>query len=184
MFLPAHPDEHFANCSLTDPKPSRDFAMGMPLSFEPVHRLPPGISPSCASRRIAAWLAKRSQSTLLISTLIATQCSGRITEDASHIVLIGPALFDEIYHRLCLGHSVGHCVMSHGDARHNHHSMALLRPDLATVVDRAHFRRIAGVGKQVLNFGGHRVPPNTAVLKKRTVLGSRSKMSLQATKPN
>jgi hypothetical protein len=53
LFFPAHPDEHFANCRLTDPKPSRDFAMGMPLSLEPVHRLSPGISPSCASRRIA-----------------------------------------------------------------------------------------------------------------------------------
>jgi hypothetical protein len=129
-------------------------------------------------------LAKRSQSTLFISTLIATQCSGRITEDASHIVLIGPALLDEIYHRMSLGHSVGHGVMSHGDARHNHHSMALLRSDLASVVDRAHFRRIAGFGKQVLNVGGQTVPPNTAVLKKRTVLGSRSKMELRATKPN
>jgi hypothetical protein len=92
VFFPARPDEHFANCRLTDPKPLRDLAIGMPLGFEPVHHLPPGISPSCASRRIASWLAKRSQSTLLISTLIATQGSGRIAEGASHIVLIGPAL--------------------------------------------------------------------------------------------
>jgi hypothetical protein len=94
-------------------------------------------------------LAKRSQSTLLVSTLIATQCSGRITEGVGHIVLIGPALLDEVYHRMSLGHSVGHCVMSHGDARDDHHSMAVLRTDLATVVDRAQLRRITGLGKQI-----------------------------------
>ena len=47
--------------------------------------------------------------------------------------------------------------------------MAVLCADLASVVDREQLWRIASLGKQVLDVGGHTVPPNTPVSKKRPV---------------
>jgi hypothetical protein len=155
----------------------------MSLSLEPVHRFPPGTSQSCAPSRIASWLAKRSQSTFLVPTLIATQRSGRIAEGTSHVVLICPALVDEVNHRMSFGHSVCNCVMPHGDPRHNHHSMAVLCADLTTVVNRAQLRWITRLGEQVLRYGGHTWPPYTELSKKRTVLGSSSAASVLARKP-
>jgi hypothetical protein len=80
-------------------------------------------------------MSKPREAAFLEPPLMAPQCSYGAAEGSRHVVLIGPALFDEVHHRECLGHVVADGVLREDNAASENHAVIALCPDHASVVD-------------------------------------------------
>src|SRR6266540_5873037 len=104
-------------------------------------------------------------------------------EGASDVLLSGPALLDEMNHRVRLGHRIGQGILCQDNPGYQHHTMFILRPDQTALVDDASAFGVVEIGKEVVSFGsahnGRRLDPRS---KKRTGLGSHPAQSRSAKK--
>jgi hypothetical protein len=66
---------------------------------------------------------------------MAPQCPYGTSESPRYVVLIGPALFNEVHHRVRLGHVVADGVLRDYHAGSENYAVTLFGPDQAAVVD-------------------------------------------------
>jgi hypothetical protein len=67
--------------------------------------------------------------------LIASNRAGKTKKRARDILLVGPALLHEIYHRIRFRQVVPRLVLRDGDAAHNHDTVVALGFNQAAVIN-------------------------------------------------
>src|ERR1035438_5876900 len=107
--LPAHPSQPLAHGPLADTKPARDLAVGMALSIEPLHASRE--RHTRPSLRIAAGLAQRGHPAVFKTLFVPAYRASRTVERPRYVVLIGPALLNQIDPRMRLRDAIAHGVV-------------------------------------------------------------------------
>jgi hypothetical protein len=158
---PAQPAELLADGLLRHPHGRGDLALALALRAEgvdaPVTRaLQAG--PAC---RVAAGPPERDQSTALEAALVPANAARRAPECPGDLVLVRPALRDELHHRVCLGHRVADRVVGDRHAGHEHRALPVARPQQAASVDPDRVGR-RGLGWEQLGLGRLGHPPTIA----------------------
>src|SRR6266508_389827 len=104
-------------------------------------------------------------------------------EGASDVLLSGPALLDEMNHRVRLGHLIGQGILCQDNPGYQHHTMFILRPDQTALVDDVSAFGVLKMWKEVVSFGSaHNERRLSQRSKKRTGLGSHPAPSPSAKK--
>lgn len=104
---------------------------------------------TAAALREPASRAQRPQATGFMAPLVAPDRAGGATERAGDVVLIGPALIDEVHHRIGFGHAVGDRVVGEDDSSDDDDAVAFLGADQAPVVDDGRAGGRPDVGEEV-----------------------------------
>lgn len=133
--LPAKPAEGLPNGLLADPHSPANLAVGMTFCLEALDQTCPRLSEPLAALRETSPVPQGRQTALLKSLLVPTNGSLGAAEGPRHVILVSPALFDEVHHGVRLGHTVTESILREQDAGDDDHSVSILGPNQTAAVD-------------------------------------------------
>ena len=139
------PTSHeLSNGFLTNSNAPRDLTVGMSLEIEILDQLP--FEPATRARpRGTGGPGQRRQSSILEASLVSSHSACGTAKSSRHIGLIRQALVHKVHHGIELGHVIAQGVLCQHDPGGNHHSMAILGPHQAPIVNRAGAFGVASV---------------------------------------
>ena len=117
----------------------------MSLEIEILDQLPSRARHSRTSTRVTGGPVQRRQSSTLEASLVSSHSACGTAKSSRHIALIRQALVHKVHHGIGLGHVIAQGVLCQNDPAGNHHSMAILGPHQAPIVNRAGAFRVASV---------------------------------------
>jgi hypothetical protein len=126
-----------SNGFLTNSNALRDLTVGMSLEIEILDQLPSRSRRSRTSTRVTGGPVQRSQSSILEASLVSSHSACGTAKSSRHVGLIRQALVHKVHHGIGLGHVIAQGVLCQNDPAGNHHSMAILGPHQALIVNRA-----------------------------------------------
>src|ERR1035438_8949272 len=129
--------QHLADGHLADSQTPCNFSIGLASCLEAMDQGGAPRQQAPASFGISAEVAQGGQTVLLESPLIPTHRSCRATQGPSYLLLTGPALLNEIDHGVSLRHPIRYGILCQNNARHQHHTVAVLRSHQTPLVDDA-----------------------------------------------
>ena len=148
--FPAQPMQHLADGHLADSQTPCNFSIGLASCLETMDQPGAPRRQAPASFGISVQVAQGGQTVILESPLIPTHRSCRATEGPSHLLLTGPALLNEIHHGVSLRHPIRYGILCQNNARHQHHTVAVLLSHQTPLVDDAGAWRIPQIRKKII----------------------------------
>src|ERR1022692_4442539 len=132
-FGPHPSSQPLAHGPLADTKPARDLAVGMAPSLEPLHASRE--RHTRPSLRIAAGLAQRGHPAVFKTLFVPAYRASRTVERPRYVVLIGPALLNQIDPRMRLRDAIAHGVVGQHNPGNHHHAPAVLGAQQTSIID-------------------------------------------------
>jgi hypothetical protein len=109
--------------------------MRVALGSKLLNSLNPGGRQTWSAQRVAPVPAQGGQATFLETSLLPPESARGVTENPSHIVLIGPPLFDQTHHGMSFSHPVGQRVMRQDDPGDDDYAVSILGSQKTPIVD-------------------------------------------------
>ena len=134
--------QELADGFFIDTQAPRDFTVGAALLAKFLNPLRARGRQARPAARVTVALSQCGQAAVLEASLLPAHGARSVTEGAGHIVLIGPALFDQTHHGVRLGHAVPHGILGQDDARDDDDPVAILGSEQASIINDLHACRI------------------------------------------
>lgn len=120
---------------------------------------------------VAVLAPQGRQATLIKTSLLPPKGPSSVTENPGHIVLIGPPLFHQTYHGVCLGYCVGDRILRQNDPGDDDDAMSLLSSHKAPIIDDPESLWIMKVRKEFLISQRGHIPEDRPTHKKADRFG-------------
>ena len=87
---------------------------------------------------------------LFEALLVPSHRADGTAERVRNVVLVCPALVDQVHHRMRLGYAISFAILRQHHSRHDNDTVSVFTPDHTSVIDHSNIIGIPRVGKQVI----------------------------------